>query len=309
MHNFLVFLICILPIQTFAADTAIQILGIGNSFTQNATKYLPEIIQASTEVDADISLAVIGGCSLERHVKLAQAHEADSEDGNKYTFVKNRATVKKNASLSEILQATDWDYITIQQVSQLSYKSETYFPYAGQLIRYIQKYAPEAEIVIHETWPHSVDSHRAKSWGLDPDDMYAKLHVAYAQIGQDFGLRIIPVGTAFQKAKESPLWDYQPRSTDTTQLNYPEDKDNLPDESQSLHRIHFWKKEKDGTMKVINDGFHAGKYGEYLGALIWYEFFFNLDAREVSLQPKGFSEAQAVSLREIAHDTMREANE
>ncbi|WP_269523137.1 DUF4886 domain-containing protein [Coraliomargarita parva] len=309
IRPFLILLISILPAVILASDSTIQILGIGNSFTQNAAQYLPDIIKSSPEVEADIALAVIGGCSLDKHVALAKAHEANPEAGNKYNFFVNRSKIKGGASLQEILQDREWDYITIQQVSTKSYKIETYYPYAGELISYIRQYAPSAEIVIHETWSHSIDSYRFKKWGLHPDDMFARLHAAYGQIGNEYSLRIIPVGTAFQKAKKHPLWNYQPTEMDVSMLSYPEDKENLPDESRSLHRIHFWIKDKQtGNMRVHNDGYHAGKYGEYLGGLVWYEFFFNQDAREITYRPKGFTDEQAISLRKVAHDTILQTN-
>lgn len=290
-----------------AAEAPIRILGVGNSFTRNSMRYLPQILESKPEITADVAYAYIGGCSLDKHVTLAEAHEADATQGNQYSYNMNGKTIQKNVSLKEMLQDGEWDYVTIQQVSSKSYKIESFYPYAERLINYIKKYAPDAEIVIHETWSHSIDSHRVKNWNLTPDAMYDKLHAAYAQVGEEFDLRIIPVGTAYQNAKKLPLWDYQPTTIDTKALVYPEDKHGLPDESKSLHAIFSWSKNKEGDMYVRNDGFHAGKYGEYLGALVWYEFFFNQDAREVTYKPDGFSEEQAVSLRGVAHETVHPA--
>lgn len=293
----------------FAADASIRILGVGNSFTRNSMRYLPQIIESSSEISADVAYAYIGGCPLDKHVTLADAHEADAADGRQYLYNMNGKAIQKNVSLKEMLQDGDWDYITIQQVSYKSYKIETYYPYAERLIDYIKQYAPDAEIVIHETWAHSIDSSRVKSWDLKPDAMYEGLHAAYGQIAQEFELRVVPVGTAFQHAKTLPLWDYQPTDIDVEALVYPVDKNNLPDESQSLHSIFSWKKNKNGEMFVNNDGYHAGKYGEYLGALVWYEFFFDQDAREVSFLPEGFTAEQGESLRAVAHQTMNPAQE
>ncbi|WPJ95583.1 DUF4886 domain-containing protein [Coraliomargarita algicola] len=287
-----------------AAEDRIQILGVGNSFTANSMRFLPQIIESNPDLAADVAYAYIGGCPLDRHVTLAEAYEMDATQGREYSYIFNGKSKKKQATLREMLEDQKWDYITIQQVSSKSYKIETFYPYAERLIRYIQKYAPEAEIVIHETWAHSIDSYRVKAWDLSPDAMYAKLHAAYGQIGEEFGLRIIPVGTAFQNAKKRPLWDYQATRIDTKSLSYPEDKQGLPDQSKSLHSIFSWRQSKDGSWSVGNDGFHANRNGEYLGGLVWYEFFFNADAREVSYKPEQLTEAQAVSLREVAHETV-----
>jgi hypothetical protein len=291
----------------FAVETPIRILGVGNSFTRNSMRYLPQIIESNPDVTADVAYAYIGGCPLDKHVALAEAHEADATQGNSYSYHMNGKTVGKHVSLQEMLEDGEWDYITIQQVSSKSFKIDSYYPYTQQLVDYIKKYALGAEIVIHETWSHSIDCDRVKSWNLGPDEMYAQLHAAYSQIAEEFGFRVIPVGTAFQNAKKLPLWDYQPTSIDITKLIYPQDKDRLPDQSKSLHNIFYWRKNQEGQWYVAKDGFHAGKYGEYLGGLVWYEFFFDEDAREVTYLPNGFSEAQAVSLRSVAHETMLNA--
>ncbi|MDQ8196062.1 DUF4886 domain-containing protein [Coraliomargarita sp. SDUM461004] len=301
----LFFLLISLSAGTLSAGEApLRILGVGNSFTRNSMRYLPQIIKSNPDLSADVAYAYIGGCPLDKHVSLAEAHELDATKGKAYLYNMNGEDIRKQVPLKEMLEDGEWDYITIQQVSSKSFKIDTFYPYTERLIAYIKQYAPDAEIVIHETWAHSIDSYRVKSWGLKPDAMYADLHAAYAQVAEEFGLRVIPVGTAFQNAKKEALWDYQPTTIDTKTLVYPADQYNLPDQSKSLHKIFYWRKNNEGNMYVANDGYHAGKYGEYLGALVWYEFFFNADAREVSYKPNDFSDEQAVSLRQVAHETM-----
>ncbi|MDQ8194724.1 DUF4886 domain-containing protein [Coraliomargarita sp. SDUM461004] len=289
---------------TLSAET-VRILGIGNSFTYNSTRYLPGIIQSNPRLSAEVGLVDIGGSSMQQHATWAKEHEMDPSQGSSYRYAINGETLTRTASLRDVLLDKDWDYITIQQVSTQSYKIETYYPYAEELIHYIQKYAPEAEIHLHETWAHNPDSHRNIKWGLDPDETYEKIHAAYHQIAREFGLKTVPVGTAFQNAKQDPLWDYQPTTIDVSKLTYPEDKDNLPDESKSLHKIFQWKKNKEGEMEVRNDGFHARDHGQYLGALVWYESFLGADARTVTYIPEGVTTEQAKSLQEIAHATVQ----
>ncbi|MGE9289595.1 MAG: DUF4886 domain-containing protein [Puniceicoccales bacterium] len=295
------------PVHGENEEARIRILGVGNSFTQNAMKFLPQIIASEPEVNADVAYAYIGGCPLDKHVALAEAHEANPEEGNSYRYVMNGKTVKKGVSLREMLEDGPWDYVTIQQVSTKSYKIDTYYPYAEKLIEYIHQYAPDAEIVIHETWSHNIDSTRYTKQKIDPDEMYEGLHSAYHQVAAENGLRVIPVGTAFQNAKEYPEWDYQPTDIDVTTLVYPEDKDNLPDQSKSLHRVFSWRKNKEGEWSVGNDGYHANRNGEYLGSLIWNEFFFGIDPTTVTYAPDGMTEVQKTTLQKIAKETMAEA--
>ncbi|MGZ0655311.1 DUF4886 domain-containing protein [Coraliomargarita sp. W4R53] len=289
---------------SLSAET-VRILGIGNSFTWNSMRHLHSIIQRNPNISAESCMVVIGGSSLEQHVTWAQEHEADPSEGSSYQYLIDGRTITRTGSLKDVLLDQDWDYVMFQQVSTKSYEIDSFYPFAGQLIDYIHKYAPEAEIRLQETWAHNPDSHRNRKWGLDPDETYAKIHAAYGQIAKEFGLEVIPVGTAFQNAKKQPLWDYQPTDIDVSKLVYPADKDHLPDESKSLHKIFQWKENRDGEMEVRNDGFHAGKFGEYLGALVWYEDLLGEDAREVTFVPSGFSQAQAESLQEIAHETVQ----
>jgi hypothetical protein len=296
-----------------AAEPAkkIRILGVGNSFTINSTKYLTDIINSDPSVQADVAVAYIGGCSLDRHLSVARTNEANPDDpkGKIYRYEVNRKTVNKQASLKEMLQDGEWDYITMQQVSSKSYKQDSFYPHARDLYDYIKKYAPNAKIVIHETWPHRIDCPRTKQWNLTPDAMYEKLHANYAKVAAELGVPVIPVGTAFQNAKKRPLWQYEaPVDFDPKALVYPAP---LPDQSKSLHSGYSWGTDpKDKTKKIVRmDGFHAGRSGEYLGGLVWYEFFFGKDARQITYTPKGMTEEQAVSLREVAHETMAEAKE
>ncbi|GHC02480.1 DUF4886 domain-containing protein [Cerasicoccus arenae] len=299
-------LILIIATSLSAATDKVKILGVGNSFTQNSAKYLDDIYASDPNVDADIGMAIIGGCSLERHVKHAKEHTADPETGNAYAYYLNSKRLKGNTSLQEILEAEDWDFVTIQQVSTQSYKEESFYPYTQQLIEYIRQFRPAAEIIVHETWSHSVNSYRSKDWKLDPDDMYGKLHANYAKIADEFDLRIIPVGTAFQNARALTMWDLEVNDFDPKNhaLTYPKDKNNLPDMTKSLNKDYIWKQNKEGEWTLRTDGFHANVKGEYLGALLWFEFFSGQDALNVTYKPKGLTDEQAESLREVAHATL-----
>lgn len=289
-----------------AETGTVKILGVGNSFTINATNHLPQVY-ADSPVSADIGVAYIGGCSLERHVAHAKEHEADPGTGKEYAYRMNGENVEgRKFALKEILLAEEWDYITIQQVSRESYRKESFYPYAQELIEYIRRYRPGAELVVHETWSHSINSDRYKKQGIDPDEMYARLHANYARIGEEHGLRIIPVGTAFQRARATEMWDLQPDGFDSQNhgLTYPADKNNLPGMSRSLTSDYAWKKDKDGRWRVGSDGYHANTNGEYLAALVWYGFFTGNDIRKIAYAPGGMSTAQAESLRTVAHRTI-----
>ncbi|WFB37933.1 DUF4886 domain-containing protein [Kiritimatiellota bacterium B12222] len=296
--------LCFFTFVWSGEDGVVRILGVGNSFTVNSMKYFPQIIANNPEIQAVVGEANIGGCPLDKHVRLAKAHKEDPTKGNAYGYKVNGKFAKSKASLKEVLQDKEWDYVTIQQLSTKSYKPETYTPYTAELIEIIHEYAPQAEVVIHETWSHSVNSYRNTEWKLDPQDMYEKLHAAYEAIAVEFDLEVIPVGTAFQNARALPMWDEQLVDIDVKTLIYPEDKDKLPELKNSLNRVFSWKKNKQGEWIVGVDGFHAGPNGEYLGGLVWYAFFFDQDPRAITYKPKALTEEQAESLRDVAYETV-----
>lgn len=53
----------------------IRLLTVGNSFSRNALRFLPDIADSSGSVKFDIATASLGGCSLEKHFNLAKLSE------------------------------------------------------------------------------------------------------------------------------------------------------------------------------------------------------------------------------------------
>lgn len=281
----------------------LRILGIGNSFTANSTRFLPEICDADPEVSVEVGMAYIPGSPLDLHAWLAYLAEKGDDRAKRYQFKVNGKTIKKHYTLQEIITAEPaWDYVTIQQVSSKSYQADTFSPHAQKLKALIHKLLPEAQVVIHETWAHSVDSPRVHKWDLSPEAMYAKVHAAYTSIAKELEVPMIPVGTAFETAKDDPQWDYQPTGVYTANWT---DLSKIPDQSKSLHNCFYWAKDGNGKPYIKADGYHANKNGEYLGALVWYAFFFGKDPADVTYQPEELSDAQAASLRAAASTTMQ----
>ena len=64
----------------------IKVLGIGNSFTGNAFALLRPMGTASTNCRVILGQAIIGGCSMEKHMRLAKLHDAepDNPEGKPY---------------------------------------------------------------------------------------------------------------------------------------------------------------------------------------------------------------------------------
>ncbi len=254
-----------------------QILSVGNSFSHNAHTYFNEIAQS---MGADLLLfnAMIGGCTMERHVRHADAFDKNHDDpeGSPYPVSKGC-----RISLRQCLKLKKWDIVTIQQASPSSFKPETYHPHGERLIAYIRRYAPQAEIVVHETWAYR-DDH--SFWGeknIDTDRMYKRLARAYRDFCAENGFRMIPAGDAFQTARRSKKWGKP-----------------------------VFPKRKGGTVKRslhADDGFHANACGCYLLGCIWFAFFFHADARKIPFVPAEIAPADAATLREIAQSVVAKA--
>ena len=294
-----------------AAETAagkpekkvVRIMAIGNSFTLDATKYLKDIVKASGgNKELVLIQAMRGGTSLAYHCKAAAAFEADPKDpkGRAYGNSEYIGPRRMN-SLKEKLLKGKWDYVTIQQVSNHSWRIDTYRPHAQTLCDYIEKYAPKAQIVFHETWAYRAD------FGLDPDKLYAGLHRAYYTIAKEVRIRkIIPVGSAFHKAYSHPRWQfkYPDPKFDYENPVYP----NLPDQTHSLNKGWFWRKSKD-KMELLKDATHANTAGQYLGAAVWFEYFFSKSVVGNAFVPNGLAKKDVAFLQRTAHETVAEARE
>lgn len=286
---------------TAVSHKTVRVLAIGNSFTQNATAWLPDIVKESGHVLV-LAKATIGGCPLEKHHALAMLHEADPEaaEGKPY-FVKGDKGSK--TSLQDLLTSEKWQFITIQQASPISFTIATYRPHARNLYDYVKKYAPEAEVVFHQTWAYREDDTQLFKNGFDAEKMYRGLTTAYHTIAREIGIkRIIPVGNAFRLATESPDWKFASAPDyDFKNPPYPA----LPAQKHSLHAGYDWKNGPAGKHLSL-DSHHANAAGEYLGGCVWYEFFFGEDVRKIKFKPKNLDEQDAEFLRGMAHQAATE---
>ncbi|MCX7045291.1 MAG: DUF4886 domain-containing protein [Candidatus Sumerlaeota bacterium] len=282
-----------------SSSKKVKLLAIGNSLSVNATKYLKQIVASSGGCELVFGHAMIGGCSMEKHYNLAIKHEESPDDpqGKPYTFN------GKKSGLKEMLTAEKWDFVTIQQLSTVSHKIESYRPSAKNLSDYIKKYAPQAEIVIHQTWAYRPDDTLIYVKGYTQEKMYQDLTKAYHTIARELGgLKVIPCGDAFQLAQENDDWKYKPDPNfDYKKPPYPA----LPKEPKSLY-IGYKYQTTSGTHKLSLDMKHASPAGEYLGGCVWYEFFFKEDARKLTYRPDAVTEKDAVFLRDIAHKVVTE---
>ncbi|MBO7222696.1 MAG: DUF4886 domain-containing protein [Kiritimatiellae bacterium] len=235
----------------------LKVLSVGNSFSANDHKFLTQIAKSMGK-ELVLRNAFIGGCSLEKHARHMKEYEQDPKKGNVY----------HGGSLIKLLQLEDWDIVTIQQVSHESFKPETYEPYASEIIERIKKYAPNAEIVVHQTWGYNKNNGRLKGWGMTPEEMAAQVIDTYQKFAAGKSFRYIPAGELFAEANKTPL--------SIQSHGYP-------------------------ATIYARDGFHASKHGEYFLGCIWYNFLFKEPVSETAFKPDDVNEQDGKFLRELAN--------
>lgn len=143
-----------------------------------------------------LSNLVIAGCSLEKHC----CHIAN--DACDYIYEENGQNTHRYLTLREGISLGDWDVITLQQVSKLSFEEESFFPYVRELRDYVKSFAPNAKIYLHQTWSYAsgekLDEFGFKAHG----DMFYKIERAYKSVKERLSADgIIPAGEVIERLK------------------------------------------------------------------------------------------------------------
>ncbi len=172
-----------------------NVLCIGNSFSQDATRYLHQV---SSE-ELYVRNLYIGGCSLQRHM------DNIINEAKEYEYQKN-GRLMRMISINEAITKKKWDVVTIQQVSHFSGMYETYEPYMEFIVGYIKEKCPSAKIMFHRTWAYSTrSSHEGfANYDRSQEKMYKAIIEASSRACEKYGIEIIPNGEAVQMARALP---------------------------------------------------------------------------------------------------------
>ena len=175
-----------------------NVLCIGNSFSQDATRYLHQVSGETLFVRN----LYIGGCSLERHWNNIV------NDAAEYEYQKNGRCLRM-ISIAEALTKKKWDFITVQQVSQDSGIIDTYEPFLGNIVAYLREKCPDAKIVLHRTWAYSETSGHGGFVNYDRDrkKMYNAIVKTTGEIASRYGFDVIPCGDAVEMASALPEFE------------------------------------------------------------------------------------------------------
>ena len=169
-----------------------HVLAIGNSFSEDAVRYLHRIARGDG-VRLEVANLYIGGCSLERHFRNMQSGEAA------YELQYNGENTGFSVSLKDALLNRPWDVVTLQQASPQSFRAESYTPYIESLAQYVRTLCPKARILVHQTWAYEAGSDRLLKYGFDdPAQMLAGVKAAYGEAAARIAaFGIIPAGEMF----------------------------------------------------------------------------------------------------------------
>ena len=185
-------------------EKPLKVLMIGNSFSISCLGYLPEVAEASGR-RLDLASLYIGGCSLERHSRNIET-AVTNVNFRPYRFdrvIEGRRVVEKGkANIPDALALDKWDVVTIQQASHFSWDEASYHPWGDTLVAKIRELAPQAKILVQETWSYPPWDKRLKKFGFDQVEMYTRLHNAYHTFAGKYGFGVIPVGTAAERCPD-----------------------------------------------------------------------------------------------------------
>ena len=170
-----------------------NILCIGNSFSEDATRYLHQI----SDGELYVRNLYIGGCSLERHWNNIVSGASE------YEWQKNGRMLKMT-SINEAITKKKWDFVTVQQLSQDSGMIDTYEPYLTNILNFIKENCPNAKIAFHRTWAYDDNSTHGGfvNYGNSRKKMIEEIIKVTGFYAKKHSLEVIPNGEAIEMARD-----------------------------------------------------------------------------------------------------------
>lgn len=230
-----------------------KVLSIGNSFSEDAQRWLHSISEAGGKTIDTFNL-MIGGCTLQTHYNNIKENKSD------YAFQGNNLEYIKNSSINAALAGDKYDVVTVQQASGYSGIPQSYVPYITGIVDYVKEKQPGAKIYFHKTWSYEIDSTHGgfASYNKDQGEMTRRINDCAELVKKLTGVDVLPVGDFIQYLREN-----------TDEFNY-----------------------KNGGLSLCRDGFHLLEtYGRFAAAAVWYKEFTGefADAGKFAAQNHGFN--------------------
>ena len=159
----------------------LKVLAIGNSFSIDGMQYLYQIAEEAGVEEIVLGNLFYGGCSLSEHLNFAR------DDSPSYDYYKNtEGTWELNAKykMSDAILDEEWDYITMQQESGASGRSDTYKGVLSQLIDYVQSKNSTATLAWHMTWAYEA--------GCTHSSQRSRIHIRTRMLSPNPGQMKLP---------------------------------------------------------------------------------------------------------------------
>lgn len=243
-----------------------KILAIGNSFSDDATAYLEEVLHALGEKEIFLGNLYIPGCSLAAHAENAKTgapvyeYRTNCGEGWKTTL---------GFSLPRAAESQPWDVISMQQASYDSGNPDS-FSALKDLIAFVRKAAGKnARLAWHMTWAYQTDSTHGgfAAYNNDQRAMYdAILNAVQTCILPEKQFELLfPVGTAMQNVRTSFLGD-----------------------------------------ALTRDGYHLSiPFGRYVAALTWARVLTGRSVENIPYAPGGVDERSKAVAVEATENAIR----
>ena len=223
-----------------------KILSIGNSFSQDAHKWLHTIAKQNG-FELETTNLYIGGCTLERHWKNVIENIAD------YDLEINGGESIGKISIDDALKRDKYDFITFQQQSGLSGIIDSYFPFLSNLDIIVRELQPDAKIFFHQTWAYDTNSTHNDfvKYNNNQSIMFDKIIEASEKAAEEIDAPIIPTGLVIQRLRNTiKEFDY-----------------------------------KNGELSLYRDGFHLSyDYGRYAAAATWLRTLYQKNVKVFPLE-------------------------
>ena len=212
-----------------------KVLSIGNSFSEDAVRWLHDIsLGGKTRIDTENLM--IGGCSLETHFNCIKNAAVD------YCLQGNGLEYIRKASANEVIENETFDIITVQQASALSGRPQSYVPYLTEIVKYVREHQPGAKLCFHKTWSYETDSTHGgfDFYNRSQGEMFRRISDCAETVLKLADIPVIPVGDFIQYLRDN-----------TKEFDY-----------------------KNGGISLCRDGFHLSfDYGRFAAAAVWYKEF------------------------------------
>ena len=251
------------PEEEIITIDSLKILVIGNSFSEDAVeKYLHPIANSANKKIYIGNLYIPAG-SLENHWNNMSNGKAIYRYFT-WDFEGNKKVIT-NYNLNNALLEQDWDYISLQQVSQNSGKQASFDPYINFLIEDIKlKTKPNQKFILHQTWAYAQNSTHSgfRSYNNNQVLMYNSIVNTYNYwLNQNENISfVIPAGTAIQNARNTSIGD-----------------------------------------NLTRDGYHLNNKGKLLAAYTWFEKLYQIPATDNKFVTEDVSETENIVIKKCAH--------